>query len=405
VISPFVDKQHGTERAVAELLERLAHTHGVQIDLYSQRIADLQAISSIESSTAVSCKTAIRWHKVHSIPGPHLLQFLWWYFANRVRRRLDGKRVAEPADLLYSAGINATDAEAVTVHIVFHAHYEKVREQLRLLRNSPLQWPVLIHRRLYYWLLRRLERRVYRDERVALFAVSKHVANQLQRYFDRSDVLVARHGVDTSQFNSVARLGRRGSSRARFEIAQSEFVFLLIGNDWKNKGLDALLRAVAECQDLPVRLLVVGKDSREPYLEHCKKLSLENRVSFLEPSADVMQFYAAADAYVGPSLEDAYGLPILEAMACGLPVVVSTAAGASEIIIDGENGLQLQDPSEASTLASVMRRICTSPDFAESLGKAAQKTAAGESWDAHAARMCAHFEEVIARKKQRVMQK
>ena len=49
----------------------------------------------------------------------------------------------------------------------------------------------------------------------------------------------------------------------------------------------------------------------------------------------------AADAYVGPSLEDAFALPPAEAMACGLPVIVSNQAGACEIITDGVDGIVL----------------------------------------------------------------
>jgi len=58
----------------------------------------------------------------------------------------------------------------------------------------------------------------------------------------------------------------------------------------------------------------------------------------------VLSFYAAADAYVAPSLEDAFGLPILEAMACGLPVIASVQAGASENVLDGATGYLLRDP-------------------------------------------------------------
>ena len=120
------------------------------------------------------------------------------------------------------------------------------------------------------------------------------------------------------------------SARSQFGISANEFVFLLIGNDWKKKGLDTLLEAFALCGDLPARLLVVGTDSQENYSKQTQTLQLGSRVSFLVPSKDVLQFYAAADAYVGPSLEDAYGLPILESMACGLPVIASLNAGASD---------------------------------------------------------------------------
>ncbi len=398
-ISPFVDKQHGTERALAELLERIVRRPNVKVDLFSQRVADIAADSSSDPEESTS-RNPIHWHRVSSIPGPHLFQFLWWYGANRWRRNRESERLGVPWDLVYSPGINAPDVDAITVHITFHAFYESVRDQLLLWGKSPLAWPRIAHRRLYYRLIMALEQRIYSNRKIALSAVSQMVANQLHRYFGRSDVLVVRHGVDTTIFHRAARLARRDGARSVFGIAPAEFVFLLIGNDWKKKGLDALLTALAACGDLPIKLLVAGQDSREPYRHACEKLGIESRVNFFEPSADVMQFYAAADAYVGPSLEDAYGLPILEAMACGLPVIASAAAGASEIVVDGENGLILRNPRDSSALAVLLRKLATSTELATTLGKAAETTAFGESWDAHADRLYAHFEEVIARKKQ-----
>ena len=68
------------------------------------------------------------------------------------------------------------------------------------------------------------------------------------------------------------------------------------------------------------------------------------RVHFLPPRQDVEFYYAAADAYVGPSLEDTFALPPQEAMACGMPVIVSAENGTSEIITDGKDGLILGIP-------------------------------------------------------------
>jgi len=69
----------------------------------------------------------IFWRRVSSIPGPHLFQFVWWYFANRFARWRDKAFHGLVPDLLYSPGINAPDADAITVHIVFQAFYEQVR--------------------------------------------------------------------------------------------------------------------------------------------------------------------------------------------------------------------------------------------------------------------------------------
>jgi len=399
VVSPFVDKQHGTERVLAEVLERLSSDHGVAVHLYAQRVSDLAAALPPGSSRDDSANGRIFWRRVSAIPGPHLLQFGWWYFANRFARWRDAKFRGLRPDLLYSPGINAPDADAITVHIVFHAFYEEVRPQLRLSGNSPRVWPRMIHRLFYYRLIMALERRIYSNRNISLSAVSQLVAGQLKRFFSRDDVLVIRNAVDAKQFNANVRLARRDASRSQLHISAGEFVFLLIGNDWKKKGLDALLSALADCGDQSIRLLIVGKDDRGSYREQCVALKLSERVQFLDPSPDVLQFYAAADAYAGPSLEDAYGLPVLEAMACGLPVISSIASGVSEIINDGENGLLLRDPRDAPLLAQLLLRIRTSPEFARTLGTAAEKTAAAESWEAHAAKTFEHFQQVLARKR------
>jgi glycosyltransferase involved in cell wall biosynthesis len=396
VISPFVDKQHGTERALTELLERLARDYRVEIHLYAQKVSDLNLGDSVAVVASDSVKGRIVWHKVPAIPGPHIVQYLWWYFANRFIRWCDTQLRRVVPDLIYSPCINSTDARAVTVHIVFSAFYEKVRPHLRFSETSPFRWPLLIHRLLYYHLIMALERRVYTNPRVALSAISELVSNQLRQFFGRSDALVVRYGVDTRQFDSQLRLARRQVERAKLALNPGEFVFLLIGNDWKKKGLDSLLEALAICKDLSARLLVVGTDNRESYKEKCERLRVGDMVKFLPPSADVVQFFAAADAYVGPSLEDAYGLPILEAMACGLPVIASTATGASEIIFDGANGLLLRNPRDTKALSDLMRGLIVSPEFVRSLGKAAERTATQESWDAHAARIFDHFSRIIS---------
>jgi len=161
-------------------------------------------------------------------------------------------------------------------------------------------------------------------------------------------------------------------------------VVLLIGNDWKKKGLDQLLRAVAIIET-PVQLLVVGKDDPGLYRSALRQLRLDNRVCFLAPSADVLSFYAAADAYIAPSLEDAFGLPILEAMACGLPVIASVQAGASENVLDGTTGYLLRDPMNHVELAELIRRLADDRLAAQKLGAAAaQYVRASASWDHNA---------------------
>jgi len=255
---------------------------------------------------------------------------------------------------------------------------------------------------LYYKLATLLERKVYRNPRIRLVAVSNLVARHLRTHFDRNDVTVIPNAVDTSRFTPQERLERRDVMRRFFNYSDDNFVLLLIGNDWRNKGLDALLRALTLLCDLPLRLLVVGGDDPRIYRPWLDKISCHGRVQFASPSADVLAFYAAADAYVGPSLEDAFGLPIVEAMACGLPVIASVQAGASELIRDGETGLLLSSPRDAAEIARLIREIYTDRSLRRRLGLAAAEYVQTHcGWDHNVLKTRELFEAILRDREER----
>jgi len=377
-----LDRLHGTERCIVEQLERLATGYDAQIHIYSQRLDDLKGAARYPGS---SSSTRIIWHKIPAIPGPHFFGYIWWFLANHLQRLWDSRVRGLRFDLLYSPGINTLDADAIAVHIVFHAFYDRVRERLKFRNAAIATWPRLLHRLLYYQLIMALERVIYRRRAVSLNSVSRLVACQLNKYFQRADVTVIPNGVDTVQFSSQSRTELRASVRARFQLSPSDFALLLIGNDWKKKGLDCLLETMAACGELRLKLLVVGSDQRSEYEAAVGRFGLAERVFFLEPSSDVIQFYAAADAYVGPSLEDAYGLPVLEAMACGLPVIASSRAGVSEIIAHRKNGMILHNPQDSVELAKLLRELSSNPGMCQTIGREAALTAGQQTWDRNAA--------------------
>ena len=373
VISPFVDRRHGTERAVAELVEQLAERHGDQIELYAQRVADLPDFANeFEKTTG-----AIRWHRVAMFPGPYLVQFLSWLLLNRRARTRDFRKSGLRPDLVFSPGINAVDADVILVHAVFHRLAELHAGQ----KGHPLR---TLHRRLYYALLCRLERRIYGNPSVALAAVSKHTARQLERYFGRGGVTVIPNGVDTLHFSAKAIAPLRAAARVQRTFASAQIVLLLVGNDWRNKGLSTLLSAMALCKDLPLRLLVVGQDDQAPFRGAAASSGLLDRVEFCQPARDVRHFYAAADILVAPSLEDSFNLPALEAMACGLPVIVSSHAGVSEWLTHGFDALLLKNPESTTELAEAIRTLATGPDLRATLAANAVATSGKFSWERHA---------------------
>src|SRR5260370_24800498 len=118
VVSPFVDRRHGTERALAEVLERLARKNLCEIHLYSQRVESLALAPPGVARSQDS--GAIIWHKVPAIPGPHLLQFIAWLFLNSFRRACDRWIRGLRFDLVLSPGITCLNATVAIVPALFH---------------------------------------------------------------------------------------------------------------------------------------------------------------------------------------------------------------------------------------------------------------------------------------------
>jgi glycosyltransferase involved in cell wall biosynthesis len=391
VVSPFVDRRHGTERALAELLDRLAHTYQCEIHLYANRVEDLRV--SNPGDVLSPGTGGIFWHKVPSFPGPHLLKFFCWFYLNRLWR---WARHAS-FDLVLSPGINCSDADVVIVHALFHRLRELSQEKTA---PSALKTGMLsrIHRRAYYSLLTGWERRIYTGQGVSLAAVSQRTARLLADHFHRQDVRVIPNAVDSAQFSTAGRLSPRPDARLRRNFRDGDFVLLLIGNDWANKGLSTILEALPRPADTPVKLLIVGDDDVPFWRSLAERLGVLDQCNWEVACADILDAYSAADVYVSPSREDSFGMPVAEAMACGLPVITSVFAGVSAMLRDGTDGFVLQEPRDAETLAKLIRMLFEHKELRSRIGEAAAKAALEWTWDRNAEMVWDFLKEVSAKK-------
>jgi UDP-glucose:(heptosyl)LPS alpha-1,3-glucosyltransferase len=384
VVSPFLDKRHGTERCVAEQIERLAQDY--EFHVYSPSIQDVDP-------------SKIIWHRVPGLPGPHLASYIWFLLANHLGRRWDGVFRKLDFDLVFSPGINCLDADIIAVHIVFSEFYRRLNRDLRLRHNPVRKWPRLIHRQLSYRLFMALERGVYSREKILLTVPSHKMEQDLERCFNRNErITVVYNGVDLDQMNPARRERLREAARRELQLLEDVFAILLIGNDWKNKGLWYLIEAVGSLSIPQLRILVVGHDESFSYRDLLRSNGLENRMTILPIVPRVETYYAAADMYAGPSLEDSFAIPPLEAMACGLPVIVSRQAGVSELVTHGVDGFVLEDPTDWRQLAELIRRIYENADLRRNLGARAEETARQYTWQRNAEEMKKVFEECLREK-------
>ncbi|HWE32332.1 MAG TPA: glycosyltransferase family 1 protein [Solirubrobacteraceae bacterium] len=185
------------------------------------------------------------------------------------------------------------------------------------------------------------------------------------------------HGVDH-------RLFRPGLAGGR-ELAGGPYV-LFVGVLHPRKNIDAVRRAVGDLasRGLPHILVIVGGPAPlpdAPEFEQAARAELPghpNRVLALRgvPAGELAALMGGADAFCLPSVFEGFGLPALEAMACGAPVIVSDR-GALPEVVDGAGLICSTDPAEVS---AAVARVITEPELASQMRRAAIERAAGFSW-------------------------
>ena len=148
----------------------------------------------------------------------------------------------------------------------------------------------------------------------------------------------------------------RRAARIRLGLPLEGTCILFVANDYRKKGLPVLLEALLQLPE-SCYLAVVGNSAQIPlYSDKVKELKLQERVIFLGSLQDMNVAYLAADCLAHPTLEDTFAMVVLEAMAHGLPVVVSSESycGISQLLVDGENALILQNPLNSHQLAAAI---------------------------------------------------
>ena len=177
---------------------------------------------------------------------------------------------------------------------------------------------------------------------------------------------VVRSGADPDRFASG---GDRKKIRDRFGYKDSDFVLLWLGIFMPHRRLQDGIEAVSRLKSkgFPVRLLLAGSDRSFPeYFNSLKalaeQLGVTAEVTFAGKVADeeIQDFYCACDAFLFPNENQTWGLAVMEAMACGCPVLVSQGAAVHEVLTDGENAF-LFPPRNPEALATKIQSVATQP--------------------------------------------
>jgi UDP-glucose:(heptosyl)LPS alpha-1,3-glucosyltransferase len=236
------------------------------------------------------------------------------------------------------------------------------------------------------WSFAWLEQKQYLGPNRPLIVVNSRM---VRRHFEEfygippESLRVVHSAIDPLRFAADDRLKRRHDERGRWGVSPDETIGLFVAMNYRLKGLAPLLRAVALVpRDRPFRLAVVGHPKFGRYERLARTLGILDRVKFLGHRHDPKEAYFASDFLVHPTFYDPCSLVALEALACGLPVITTGYNGASELLSPPADGLVIDDPHDATSLAGAIAKMLD-PGYRASASQAARQAAARWTFEHH----------------------
>lgn len=234
----------------------------------------------------------------------------------------------------------------------------------------------------------------------ALVANSNLMKDDVTRRFGVpvEKITVIHPGYDSCRFNAGGRGDFGAAMRAELGVKPGELLYgLVTSGDFEKRGLKPFLRAFAAVarKQPEARALVVGKETRPaPYLALARELGIAGRVVFRDPIPEVWRFYHALDVYVHPAKWEEFGMSVLEALACGLPVVTGAAVGAAELLKGEQREYVLDDPS-GEALENAMLAFAN-PSLRVNVGALGPAAALPCAWDRGAAALNDLYERLLS---------
>ncbi|GBD35565.1 Lipopolysaccharide core biosynthesis protein RfaG [bacterium HR36] len=338
----------------------------------------------------------------HRLPQRWMPRFLRpWYFAQTCERAL------QQHDFDVTVGFVKTWGQDVLV-LGGGLHIANAEHNLLKYRSPWARWLARGWRFLdiCHWSYLLLERKQFtRSWRPLIVAVSEMVKRHCRDYYHIPDeqMRVLHAAIDPKRFCQRDRQQLRHETRQALGIPQNTAVALFVGHNYALKGLVPLLRAMQVLRGKPLHLIVCGSRKDETYRQLAARLGVSDRVHFLGYQSDVRRCFFAADFVVHPTFYDPCSLVVMEALACGLPVITSRYNGAAELLSPPLDGFVLDDPHDYWRLAEYLD-LLTQPDIRQRCSEYARLAACRWTMDDLYQSLLGVFYEVVARKQSRIQQ-
>jgi UDP-glucose:(heptosyl)LPS alpha-1,3-glucosyltransferase len=382
-ICRIYNKQGGISRYVAELVEAFSQEHEVHV--FTNSWEDVSSDKII-------------FHKVPMIKGNFFLRrkkqglatILQVYsFALMSKFKID----TSGFDIVHSEGDCFIPFDVYTAGSCHKAAVKKARKRekriinfLKNTRLNPLNLIVLA-----------IEKFTYNPKNYKkIIAVSNVTKHEIIREYGVSDedIIVIPNGINIDEFKIESRSLFRNKVRDKHKILENEIIILFVAHEFKRKGLRYLIEALNLINNDKVKIMVVGRDDEKAFVELAKKLGIKEKVIFAGHSTNIAEYFAAADIFCFPTLDEPFGLVIIEALASGLPTITSKIAGAAELMQNGKDGLLLDDPTSPNEIATKINLLINDKNLYEQISKEAINTAKKYSWQQIAKRTLEVYKKV-----------
>ncbi len=289
---------------------------------------------------------------------------LWWKF--RGRRPEGGTVVICHVDALYG--------DLFVVRSLHKGFLKQHPSRTRMLLRNPLHAFVLARDAI------RFRRSVHRH----LIALSEMNKDEVIRLYGTSAdrITVIPNGVDLERFQPSE--SARREVRDALSILGDAFVAVFVGHEFERKGLRVVLEALRLLANrgTVVHLIVAGGDDSRDF--EAEFSDIGDRVRYVGHRSDVERYYAAADVFVMPASFDISPLVGPEALACGLPILMTRVGGVSEYLLDGRNGWFID--REPNDLAKKLAALASDRQLRTEMSRHARASVADRDWHAIARR-------------------
>lgn len=369
IVIPKYGLLGGAEQFVAELTDRLITSTGYDFYVYANRW---------ETSAA-----PITFNHVPIISFPKFLTTLSFAYFSRRRLKRDNFSLVHSHERIFTADI-------FTMHGIPHRYWVRnIRRKQMSLFDLATAW---IEKKL-----------VYEGNCKKFIAVSSLTKNIfLQEYnIDPSQVDIIHPGVDLNDYAKQDKASVRKGIRRELGINDTDPVILFASMNFEIKGLDDILFSLSrlKAQNPKSKLIVAGKGNIKKYTLIAQRSGIGSDVIFTGPVSKerLIQMYLASDLYIMLSKFDTFGMVVLEAMAAGLPVIISGNVGAKDIVQEGKNGFIIDEISDHASIAAKIN-LLLDENVRRRMSAAAYQTAAENTWDKVAAKYQEIYKNILTAK-------